>query len=66
MAKAKSRTSSGAWSTDDVRQLKKLFPRFSNAEVAEELGRTVGSVTAKASALGLTKTKKYLKSIGRA
>lgn len=65
MAKAKSGTS-GAWSKDDVKQLKKLFPRFGNAEVAKELGRTVTSVASKARSLGLAKTKKYLKSIGRA
>ena len=54
-----------AWSKDEVRLLKKIFRNMSTAEAAEELGRSVGSVHGKASALGLRKTKKYLKSIGR-
>ena len=66
MAKKATSVKSGPWSKDEVKTLKKLYPRQSTAEVAEELNRTVGSVQAKASSLGLTKTKKYLKSIGRA
>ncbi len=60
------RTSSDRWSKDEVKLLKKIFRNRSNREVAEQLGRSISSVRAKASALGLRKTKKYLKSIGRA
>lgn len=60
------RTSSDRWSKDEVKLLKKIFRNRSNREVAEQLGRSIPSVSAKASALGLRKTKKYLKSIGRA
>jgi len=54
------------WSNDEVKRLKKIFRSMSTADVAKELDRGVASVQAKASALGLTKTKKYLKSVGRA
>jgi len=60
------RESSGDWSRDEVKLLKKIFRNRSTREVAEQLGRSIPSVGAKASALGLRKTKKYLKSIGRA
>ena len=60
------RESSGDWSRDEVKLLKKVFRNRSTREVAEQLGRSISSVSAKASALGLRKTKKYLKSIGRA
>ena len=56
---------SGPWSKDEVKLLKKIYRSSSNADVAKKLGRSVSSVTAKARALGLSKTKKYLKSIGR-
>lgn len=65
MAKPQSSVKSGAWSKAEVKQLKKAFRSQSTAEVARELGRSVNSVQAKATALGLTKTKKYLKLIGR-
>ena len=56
----------GSWSKDEVKVLKRSFRNTSTREVAAELGRSVGNVQAKAAALGLRKTKKYLKSIGRA
>ncbi len=66
MARRKSSSVSGRWSKDEVKLLKKTFRSMSTREVAWRLGRSVSSVSAKASALGLRKTKKYLKSIGRA
>ena len=66
MAKRKQKVASGAWSKEEVRLLKKAFRSTSTKAVAEELGRSVTSVQAKASALGLKKTRKYLKSIGKA
>ena len=63
---AKRRQKSGQWSKDEVKLLKQMFRSTSTAEVAKKLGRKVPSVQAKATKLGLKKTKKYLKSIGRA
>lgn len=63
---AKRRQKSGRWSKDEVKLLKHMFRSTSTAEVARKLGRRVPSVQAKATKLGLKKTKKYLKSIGRA
>lgn len=53
------------WSREDVRTLRQLFRNQSNTEVAVLLERTPKSVERKAAKLGLTKTKKYLRSIGR-
>ncbi len=63
---AKRRLKSGAWSKDEVKLLKQVFRSTSTAGVAKKLRRTVSSVQNKARQLGLKKTKKYLKSIGRA
>ncbi|HUU68750.1 MAG TPA: hypothetical protein VM186_04460 [Planctomycetota bacterium] len=65
MAKGKSTAKAASWSKEEIRELKKIYRNCSNANVAKELGRSEGSVSAKARALGLTKSKKYLKSIGR-
>ena len=51
------------WTKEDVRTLKQLFRNNSNAEVAAILERTPKAVERKASKLGLTKTKKYLKNL---
>jgi hypothetical protein len=53
------------WSREDVRTLKSLFRNSSNSEVAVVLERTSKSVERKAAKLGLTKTKKYLRTLGR-
>ena len=55
-----------AWTPEEVRHLKRYFRNYSTAEIAEELGRSVSSVQGKATYLGLLKTRKYLKSIGKA
>ena len=62
---AKRKQKAGVWSKDEVKLLKKMFRSTSTKEVAEKLGRDVNSVQNKARALGLKKTKKYLKSIGK-
>ena len=62
---AKRKQKSGVWSEDEVKLLKKLFRSASTPAVAGKLRRSVPSVQSKAAALGLKKTKKYLKSIGR-
>ncbi|KKK89646.1 hypothetical protein LCGC14_2730990 [marine sediment metagenome] len=53
------------WSREDVRTLRQLFRNSSNTEVAVLLERTTKSVERKAAKLGLLKTKKYLRTIGR-
>lgn len=65
-AKRKRKLVSGPWSAEEVKLLKRIFRNTSTAEVAAQLNRSVGSVQGKARTLGLTKTKKYLKSLGRA
>lgn len=53
------------WSREDVRVLRQLFRNNSNADVAARLRRTAKAVERKAARLGLVKTKKYLKTLGR-
>lgn len=53
------------WTREDVRTLRNLFRNNSNTDVAAALSRTPKAVERKASKLGLTKTKKYLRSLGR-
>ncbi|HSW01829.1 MAG TPA: hypothetical protein VLI39_16790 [Sedimentisphaerales bacterium] len=55
----------GSWTKDDVKELKKLFPNRPTAEVAAELGRPTEAVKKKASRMGLRKSKKYMKGLGR-
>ncbi len=62
MARTKTK---GSWTKDDVKQLKKLFPDRPTAEVAAELGRPTEAVKKKASRMGLKKSRKYMKSLGR-
>jgi hypothetical protein len=55
----------GSWTGDDVKQLKKLFPDRPTAEVAAELGRPTEAVKKKASRMGLKKSRRYMRSLGR-
>ena len=55
----------GSWSKDDLKQLKKLFPNHPTADVASNLGRPTEAVKKKASRMGLKKSRKYMKSLGR-
>lgn len=59
------RDTKGSWTRDDVKQLKKLFPDRPTAEVAAELGRPTEAVKKKASRMGLRKSGRYMKSLGR-
>ena len=63
---AKKKSPKGLWSPADVKLLKKLFPSNPTSMVAKKLCRKVDAVKKKASRMGISKTKKYLKSIGRA
>ncbi|MEJ2705126.1 MAG: hypothetical protein P8Z79_22025 [Sedimentisphaerales bacterium] len=55
----------GLWSKSDVALLKRLFPNNRTATVAAKLGRSLDTVKKKASRMGLKKSKKYMKSLGR-
>jgi hypothetical protein len=55
----------GVWSKDDLRQLRRLFPTHSTAEVATQLSRPTEAVKKKASRMGLRKSRNYMKSLGR-
>ncbi len=55
----------GSWTKDDVKELKKLFPNRPTAEVAAELGRPTEAVKKKASRMGLKKSRKYMRGLGR-
>jgi len=62
----KKKTPRGQWSAKDVALLKKLFPSNPTAKIAAKLGRKTDAVKKKASRMGLSKSKRYLKSLGRA
>ena len=62
----KKKTPRGQWSAKDVALLKKLFPSNPTAKIAKKLGRKTDAVKKKASRMGLSKSKRYLKSLGRA
>lgn len=53
------------WTKEDLKKLKALFPNQSTASVARLLGRPVEGTKKKASRLGLKKSKKYMKSLGK-
>jgi hypothetical protein len=59
------RDTKGTWTRDDVKQLKKLFPDRPTAEVAASLGRPTEAVKKKASRMGLKKSRRYMRSLGR-
>jgi len=54
------------WSPDEIKTLKKEYPNKKTEDLAEEMGRSLDSLKAKASSMGMKKSKKYMKSIGRA
>lgn len=53
------------WTQNEVRALKTIFRSYSNSAVSMVLDRTSKAVERKAAKLGLKKTKKYLKKLGR-
>jgi len=63
---AKKKLVKGLWSKSEVSLLRKLFPNNPTAKVAARLGRPSEAVKKKALRMGLKKSKKYLKSLGRA
>lgn len=54
------------WSKQEVKKLKQIFKNRSTKDVADQLDRSVKSVQGKATKLGLTKSKSYLKILGKA
>ncbi len=62
----KAKAVKGFWSKSDIQTLKKLFPNNPTAMIAKKLGRPTDAVKKKASRMGLRKSKKYMKSLGRA
>jgi hypothetical protein len=63
---ARKKSARGTWSTADLKLLVKLFPDTPTAQIAKKLKRKTDAVKKKASRMGLKKSKRYLKSIGRA
>ena len=53
------------WTREEIRTLRSLFRNTSTVSVAQVLDRTPKAVERKASKLSLTKTKKYLRTLGR-
>jgi len=66
MAKRKRKLTRKRWTREEIKYLKKVFRNMRTADVAKRMKRTISSVQQKAIILGLKKTKKYLKSLGRA
>ncbi len=62
---AKKKLKKGVWTKDDLKLLKKLFTSSATADVAAKLGRPTEAVKKKASRMGLRKSKKYMKTLGR-
>jgi len=67
MAKKKSKKKliKGLWTKSDLSLLKKLFPKNPTATIAAKLKRPTDAVKKKASRMGLRKSKKYMKTLGR-
>lgn len=53
------------WTKAEVNLLRKLFPTNPTSKIAAKLRRKTDAVKKKASRLGLRKSKRYLKSLGR-
>jgi hypothetical protein len=65
MAQKRKKLVKGLWTKSDISTLKKLFPSNPTAEIAAKLGRPTDAVKKKASRMGLRKSKRYMKSLGR-
>ena len=64
--KAKKKLNKGLWTKSDLATLKKMFPNNPTAKISTKLGRPNDAVKKKASRMGLRKSKRYMKSLGRA
>ena len=63
---AKRRKAVPMWLTRDINLLKRLFPANPTSKIAKKLKRKTDAVKKKASRMGLKKSRKYLKSLGKA
>jgi hypothetical protein len=54
-----------AWSESEMNQLRKLYPKTSNQEIARKLGRSLSSVISQAFKMGLKKDAQRLVSMGK-
>ena len=63
---ARKKMNKGTWTKAEITLLKRMFPDNPTTTVAAKLGRPLENVKKKASRMGLKKTKKYLKTLGRA
>ncbi len=63
---AKKKLIKGTWSKSELGLLKKMFPNNPTAAISAKLGRPNDAVKKKASRMGLRKSKKHLKTLGRA
>jgi len=64
MAKKK-KALKGLWATRELNLLKRLFADNPTAQIAAKLRRPTEAVKKKASRMGLRKSKRYMKSLGR-
>ena len=64
--KAKKKLKKGVWTKSELALLKKLFGNNPTAAISAKLGRPNDAVKKKASRMGLRKSKRYMKSLGRA
>ena len=64
--KATKKLKKGPWTKSDLATLKKMFPNTATAQISAKLGRPNDAVKKKASRMGLRKSKRYMKSLGRA
>jgi hypothetical protein len=62
---AKTRLKRGPWTKADLQILRKMFANASTAAVAKKLGRPLEAVKKKASRMGMVKSKKRMKLLGR-
>jgi hypothetical protein len=63
---AKKKKAPKLWTTSEVNLLKKLFSTNPTSKIAAQLRRKTDAVKKKASRMRLRKSKKYLKSLGKA
>ena len=63
---AKKKKAAKGWKPSEAALLKKLFPNNPTSAIARQLKRKTDAVKKKASRMGLRKSRKYLKKLGRA
>jgi len=59
------RAKKGLWTKSDAALLKKLFANNPTAQIAAQLGRATDAVKKKAARMGLRKSKRYMRTLGR-